>query len=157
MGSGPHLERRWLQRGKKAAHARRTQPISGVIFETLGHRFPYFFLKLFWKRSFSPLGRPWGATGYQKGSKMNPKWSPKRPWGYPVGSVRTMAGVMFSTHKGVSGRVREATFSTLGLQTHSGGVLGSIFADFKRFWVPFGVHFGFLLDIKRRLFCRSDF
>ena len=123
--SGPHLERRWLQRGKKGAHGKITQPISEVIFETLGHAFPCFFLKLFWKRFFSPLERPWGATGGQKGSKMDPKWSPKRPRGYPVGSVKTMAGVMFSAHKGVSGRVREATFSTLGLQTHSGGVLGS--------------------------------
>ena len=74
-----------------------------------------------------------------------------------MGSVKSMAGAMFSAHKGVSGRVREATFSSLGLQTHSGGVLESIFADFRRFWVPFGIHFGSLVDQKKRLFCRSDF
>ena len=144
MGSGPHLERRWLQRGKKGAHGRISQVTSGVILETLGHPFPYLFLMLFWKGSFSPLERPWSATGGQKGSKMNPKWSPKRTWGYPVGSVKTMAGAMFSAHKGVSGRVREATFSTLGLQTYSGGVLGSILVIFFLFWVPFGLHFGSL-------------
>ena len=141
MGSGPHLERRWLQRGKKGAHGRKCRPISEVILETLGHPFPCIFLRLFWKGSFSPLERPWSATGGQKSSKMNPKWSSKRTWGYPVGSVKTMAGAMFSAHKGVSGRVREATFSTLGLQTYSGGVLGRILVDFLRFWVPFGVHF----------------
>ena len=142
MGSGPHLERRWLQRGPKSAHGRITHFISGVILPTLGHAFPCFCFKLFRKGFFSSLERPWDATGSQKGSKIDLKWSPKRTWGYPVGSVKTMAGVMFSVHKGVSGRVREATFSTLGLQTYSGGVLGSILVIFFRFWVPFGIHFG---------------
>jgi hypothetical protein len=85
----------------------------------------------FWNASFAPLGRLLGAKGAQKGSKMEPKWSPKLPWRHPLGSVKSMAGVMFSAHEGVSGRVREATFSRLGLQTHSGGVLGSFLADFK--------------------------
>ena len=100
---------------------------------------------LFWKGSFSVFGRLLGGQGIQKGSEMEPKSSQKRAWGYPLGSVKSMAGAMFSAHKGVSGRVREATFSRLRLQTLFGRVLGSIFADFKRFWVPFAVHFGSIL------------
>ncbi len=68
-----------------------------------------------------------------------------------------MAGAAFSAHEGVWGRVREATFSGLGLQTHSGGVLGSIFADFRRFWVPFGVHLGSILGLKRCFFSGPNF
>ena len=88
---------------------------------------------------------------------MEPKSRPKRAWGHPLGSVKSMAGAMFAAHQGVSGRVREATFSRPGLQTHSGGVLGSILADFMRFWVPFGVHFGFILGLKRLLFSGPNF
>ncbi len=149
MGSGPHLGRRWLQGGKKGARGHRSQPISEVFFETLGHLFRFLFLMLFWKASFSVLGRLLGAKGAQKGAKMEPKWRPKRSWGHPLGSVKSMAGAMFAAHEGVSGRVLEATFSRLGLQTHSGGVLGSILADFRRFGVPFGVHLGSILGLKR--------
>ena len=138
----------WAPSGAKMAPERQERcPRSkvpthfGGHFKDFGASFSMHFLKLFWKGSFSPLERPWSATGGQKCSKMNPKWSSKRTWGYPVGSVKTMAGAMFSAHKGVSARVRERLFSTLGLQTHSGGVLGSIFVIFFRFWVPFGVHF----------------
>ena len=88
---------------------------------------------------------------------MEPKWRPKRAWGHPLGSVKSMAGAMFSAHEGVSERVREATFSRLGLQTHSGGVLGSIFVDFRRFWVAFGVHFGSIFGLKRRPFSGLNF
>jgi hypothetical protein len=70
---------------------------------------------LFLKGSFSVFGRFLGAQGAQKGSKMEPKWSPKRAWGHPLGSVKTMAGAVFSACEGVSGKVREATFSRLGL------------------------------------------
>ncbi len=69
-----------------------------------------------------------------------------------MGSVKSMAGAVFSSHERVWGRVLEATFSRLGLKTHSGGVLGSILADFRRFWVSFGVHLGSILGLKRRLF-----
>ena len=51
---------------------------------------------------------------------------------------------------GVSGRLLEAIFSRLRLQTLSGGVPGSILADFKRFWVPFGSLFG-LIWMKKRI------
>ena len=127
MGSGPYLGRRWVQGGKEGAISRFFRPILGVILVTFGHLFGCFFLMLFWKASFSPLGRLLGAKGAQKGSKMEPKWRPKRAWGHPVECVKTIAGAMFSAHKGVSGRVREATFSRLGLKTLFGGVLGSIF------------------------------
>ena len=45
-------------------------------------------------------------------------------------------------YEGVSGRLWEAIFYRLRLQTLSGGVPGSILADFGRFWVPFGSLFG---------------
>jgi len=157
MGSGPHLGRRWVQGSKKGANTHFSKLILGVIFVTLGHLFRCFFLVLFWKASFSPLVRLLGAKGAQKAPKMEPKWSRKRDRGYPLGSVKSMAGAMFSAHKGVSGRVREATFSRLGLQTHSGGVLGSILGDFRRFWLPCGVHFGSILGLKRRLFSGPNF
>ncbi len=49
-----------------------------------------------------------------------------------------MAGTVREAYGEVSGRVREATFSRLRLQTLFGCLLGSIFADFRRFWVSFG-------------------
>ena len=49
-----------------------------------------------------------------------------------------MAGTVREAYGEVSGRVREATFSRLRLQTLFGGVLGSIFADFRLFWLSFG-------------------
>ena len=101
-----------------------------------------FFLEV----SFSLPGRLLGAKGAQKAPKMEPKWSPKGAWGYPLGSEKTMVFIVREAYEGVSGRLWEATFSRLRLQTLSGGVLGSILADFMRFWVPFeapfGVHLG---------------
>ena len=143
--------------GSREAKDHFSQLIREVIFETLGHLSRCLFLMFFWKASFSPLARLLGAKGAEKGAEMEPKWSPKRVWGHHLGSVKSMAGAMFSAHEGVSERVREATFSRLGLQTHSGGVLGSIFVDFRRFWVAFGVHFGSILDLKRRFFAGPDF
>ncbi len=149
MGSGPHLGRRWVQIGKMAARGQKCQAVLVVILKTLGHLFRYLFLRLFRKISCSPPGRLLVAKGDQKASEIGLKWRPKRTQGHPLGSVKSMAGAMFAAHEGVSGRVREATFSRPGLQTHSGGVLGSILADFRRFWVPFGVHFGSILGLKR--------
>jgi hypothetical protein len=73
-----------------------------------------------------------------------------------------MAGTVREAYGRVSGRVGEATFSRLRLQTLFGGVLGSIFTDFRRFglsfgalWAPFwhqksdffqGLHFSHFLD-----------
>ena len=114
-------------------------------FGTLGQFVGGGFFEVFLFASFSILGRFLGAQGAQKAPKMEAKWRPKRAGGHPLGSVKSMAGAMFSAHKGVSGRVREATFSRLGLKTFFGGVLGSIFCDFMRLWVPFGVHFGSIL------------
>ena len=152
MGSGPHLGRRWVEGEKKGAIRQFLRPILGVFFLTFGHLSGSLFLMLFWKASFSPLGRLLGAKGLQKRGKMEPKWCRKRAWGHPLECVKTMAGAMFSAHKGVSGRVREATFSRLGLQTHSGGVRGSISADFRRFWVLFGIHLGYSSGVNRRPF-----
>ena len=55
-----------------------------------------------------------------------------------MGSAKTMVFIVREAYGEVSGRVREAIFSTLRLQTLSGGVLGDIFSDFMRFGVPFG-------------------
>ena len=47
-----------------------------------------------------------------------------------------MAVTVREAYEEVSDRLREATFSRKGLQTLFGGVLGTIFADFKRFGLP---------------------
>ena len=117
--------------GKRRVRQVSLNPFWSSFFATLDHFFRCLFLMLFWKASFSPLGRLLGAQGAQKGAKMEPKWKPKRSWGHLLGSVKSIAGVMISAHEGGSGRVWEATFSRPGLQTNSGGVLGSIFADLK--------------------------
>ena len=94
MGSGPHLGRRWVQGGKKGAQSHSFQHISGVIFMTFGYLFPCLFLMLFWKASFSPLGRLLGAQGAQKGAKMEPKAS----LGVPSGKCKKHGrGYVFST------------------------------------------------------------
>jgi hypothetical protein len=49
-----------------------------------------------------------------------------------------MAGTVREAYGEVSGRVWEATFSRLRLQSLFGGVFGSIFADSRRFWLSFG-------------------
>jgi len=103
-----------------------------------------FFLEV----SFSLPGRLLGAKGAQKAPKMEPKWSPKGAWGYPLGSEKTMVFIVREAYEGISGRLWEATFSRLRLQTLSGGVLGSIFADFMRFWVPFEAPLGSIWDQK---------
>ena len=70
---------------------------------------------------------------------MAAKWSPKGAQGHLLGSVKTMAaGIVREAYGEVSGRVGEATFSRLPLQTLFGSFLGSIFEDFRRFWVSFG-------------------
>ena len=102
-----------------------------ALFYDFGSLFSLPFLMLFWKAYFSLLRRFGGAQGAQKGAKMEPKWKPERSWGHLLGSVKSIAGAMISAHEGGSGRVQEAAFSRPGLQTHSGGVLGSILADFK--------------------------
>ena len=99
---------------------------------------------VFWKLYFSNLGRLLEAKGAQKATKMKPKWSTKEAWGYPMGSEKTMVFTVREAYGGVSGRLWEAIFSRLRLQTLSGGVPGSILADFKLFWVPFGSLFGFI-------------
>ena len=104
-----------------------------------------FFLEV----SFSLPGRLLGAKGAQKAPKMEPKWSPKGAWGYPLGSEKTMVFIVREAYEGVSGRLWEATFSRLRLQTLSGGVLGSILADFMRFWVPFEAPLGSNWEQKR--------
>ena len=129
----------------------------GGHFGAFGPPFSMPFFNVFLEGLFFASWATFGRTWSQKGAKREPKWRPKRAWGHPLGSVKSMAGAMFAAHEGVSGRVREATFSRLGLQTHSGGVLGSILADFKRFGVPFGVHFGSIVDLKRRLFSGPNF
>ena len=65
---------------------------------------------------------------------MEPKWSPKEASGYFLGSEKTMVFTAREAYEGVSGRLWEAIFSRLRLQTLSGGVPGSILADFG----PFG-------------------
>ena len=75
---------------------------------------------------------------------MEPKWSPKGASGYFLGSEKTMVFTAREAYEGVSGRLWEAIFSRLRLQTFSGGVPGSILADFGRFWVFFGSLFGFI-------------
>ncbi len=152
MGSGPYLGRSWVQGGKKGANPHFRKPMLGVIFGTLGHLFRCLFSMFFWKASFSPLGRLLSAKGAQKGAKREAKWSRKRAWRYPVGSVKSMAGAVFSSHERDWGRVREATFSRLGLKTHSGGVLGSILGDFGcplgSIWAPFWVQKGDFFQVR---------
>ena len=77
-------------------------------------------------------------------AKRLPKRSPKGASGYFLGSEKTMVFTVREAYEGVSGRLWEATFYRLRLQTLSGGVPGRILADFGRFWVPFGSLFGFI-------------
>ncbi len=100
----------WAPSGAKMGPGRKKRcpgpPVSthfGGHFRDFGAHFPCLFLMFFWKASFSVLGRLLGAKGAQKGAKMEPKWRPKRSWGHPLGSVKRMAGAMFSAHKGVLG------------------------------------------------------
>ena len=106
------------------------------------------FLMSFFKACFSVLGPLLGAKGAQKAPKMEPKWSRKGARGHPLGSVKCMAGTVRETYGEVSGRLREATFSRLDLQTLPGGVLGSIFADFRRFGEPLGAPWGSIFGSK---------
>ena len=79
-----------------------------------------------------------GAQSAQKAPEMEAKWSPKGARGHLLGSVKTMAGTVREAYGEVSGRVREATFSRLRLQTLFGCLLGAIVADFRLFWISFG-------------------
>ena len=96
----------------------------------------------FWDVSFSLPGRLLGAKGAQKAPKIEPKWSPKGARGDLLGSEKTVVFIVWEAYEGVSGGLWEATFSRLRLQTLSGGVLGSILADFMRFGVPFEAPLG---------------
>ena len=75
------------------------------------------------------FGRPRSRKGSRKGAKMEAKAGLEALAGKC--KMHGRRGVF--THSGLSGRVREATFSKVGFQIHSGGVPGSIFADFLRF------------------------
>ena len=78
-----------------------------------------------------------------------------------MGSAKTMVFTVREAYGEVSGRLREATFSRLRLQTLSGDVSGSIFSDFMRFgvlfgdpWEPFGStleHFGSYFEYPEHL------
>ena len=99
-----------------------------------------FFLEV----PFSLPGRLVGTNSGQEASKMEPKWSSKGASWYFLGSEKTMVFTAREAYEGVSGRLWETIFSRLRLQTLSGGVPGSILADFGRFWVPFGSLLGFI-------------
>ena len=102
--------------------------------------FGVVFLCFFWRCLFQSVGDFWAPMV----AKRLPKWSPKGASGYFLGSEKTMVFTVREAYEGVSGRLWEAIFSRLRLQTLSGGVPGSILADFKRFWVPFGSLFGLI-------------
>ena len=146
MGSRTHSERRCLQGSQKDANDHFIPPWLEVILEAVGHLFGRHFLMLFSKAFVSLLGRRFGAKGAQKAPKMEPKWGQKDAWGHFVGSAITMLFTVREAYGRVSGRLWEATFSRLCLQTLFGGVLECIFADFRRFggllWGPLGLHFG---------------
>jgi len=132
----------WTDSGEEGSQEAKTQishSIWEVILETVGPMFRGYFLMFFSKASFSLLGRLLGAQGAQKAPKTEPKWSQRHAWRHLVGSARTMVFTVPEAYGEVSGRLREATFSRPRLQTLFGGVLGSTCADFRRFWVPFGV------------------
>ncbi len=107
---------------------------------------PFFdaFLEGVFFGLWATFGCPRCPKGLQNGAKMEAKASLEAPSGKCKNHGR---GCVFSILGG-SGRVREATFSRLGLQTLFGGVLGCIFSDFWRFWVSFGVSLGSLLGKK---------
>ena len=96
------------------------------------------FCNVFFEGIFFAFGRVLGAQGAQRAPKIDPKGSQRASQRRHVGSAKTMVFIVREAYGEVSGRLREATFSRLRLQTLSGGVSGSIFSDFMRFWVPFG-------------------
>ena len=100
--------------------------------------FGVVFLCFFWRCLFQSVGDFWAPMV----AKRLPKWSPKGASGYFLGSEKTMVFIVREAYEGVSGRLWEAIFSRLRLQTLSGGVPGSILADFVRFWLPFGSPLG---------------
>jgi hypothetical protein len=95
-------------------------------FGTWRHLFRNIFYVFVWRCLCRCLVDIWKS----KVRKRLPKWSPKGTWGYPLGSERTMVFIVREAYEEVSGRVWEATFSRLRLRTLSGGVPGSILADF---------------------------
>ena len=98
-------------------------------FETWRHFFRSRFSMFFWRCLFQSVGDFWAPMV----AKRLPKWSPKGASGYLLGSEKTMVFTARKAYEGVSGRLWEAIFSRLHLQTLSGGVPGSILADFGRF------------------------
>ena len=113
-------------------------------FETWRHFFRSRFSMFFWRCLFHSLGDFWAPMV----AKRLPKWSPKGASGYFLGSEKTMVFIVRQAYEGVSGRLWEATFSRLRLQTLSGGVPGSILADFRRLWFSFEIPLGSLWDQK---------
>jgi len=151
MGPGGHFGAKGSQEGKKVPKIvwiwSGFEPFWAPFWD-LEAFFSEYFFDVFLEVSFSLPGRLLGAKGAQKAPKMEPKWSPKGAWGYPLGSEKTMVFIVREAYGEVSGRLWEATFSRLRLQTLSGRVPGSILADFRRFWVPFGVPLGSIWDQK---------
>ena len=99
MGSGPHLERRWVRGSKKkGAHPHFPQLVLEVIFEVLEQFLRHIFSRFFGQAFFSILRRLLSAQGPEKAAESRVKWGPKRIWRHPLGSVKSMAGVMFSAH-----------------------------------------------------------
>ena len=111
------------------------------------------FFYVFLEVPFSIPSRLLGTNGGQKASKMEPKWSPKGASGYFLGSEKTMVFIVREAYEGVSGRLWEAIFSRLRLQTLSGGVPGSILADFARILSDFGCPLGAYLG---SFACKKD-
>ena len=113
--------------------------------------------ELIWERCFytfwgdvslSSPGRLLGALSAQKAPNMESKWSQKSTWRHFVGSARTMVFTVREAYWALSGRLREATFFRLRLQTLFGGFLGSTFADVRRFGMPFGAPWDSIFDSK---------
>ena len=96
------LDPNWSEHGsgeaKKGAQPHHCQPVLEVIFEVLEQLLQYIFSRFFGQAFFSILRRLLSAQGPEKGVESKPKWRPKRVWRQPLGSVKSMAGAVFSTH-----------------------------------------------------------
>ena len=96
------LDPNWSEHGsgetKKGAQPHHCQPVLEVIFKVLEQLLQYIFSRFFGQAFFSILRRLLSAQGPEKGAESRPKWTPKRVWRHPLGSVKSMAGAVFSTH-----------------------------------------------------------
>ena len=97
-GLGPIWSEDGSGEAKKGAQGQNCQPILEVIFEVFEHLLQCNFLRFFRKAFFSILRRLLSAQGPEKGAESKPKWRPKRVWRHSLGSVKSMAGAVFSTH-----------------------------------------------------------